>query len=161
LKEEVGTGETTLIDVEGWEGMGVDEAVGVVGDCGGAMAAALDTGTDAAAGIEAATADASATWADVGAPTVPFDGDAIVRSSVIVYGGGGLSSDVGFGRGTCLTAARALAPVWRPFGDGRVYTEGETCQSRKDSKKCAPRRGGGGKDVECRTYLQGKGQCCR
>lgn len=75
-------GETTLIDVEDWEGIGVVAAVGVVGDCGRSRADELD-GTEL--GIEAVAADASAKWADAGVPAVPsFEEDAAARSSVIV-----------------------------------------------------------------------------
>lgn len=74
-------GETTLIAVEGWEEIGVVAAVGVVGDCGRSRADVLD---GAEVGIEAAAADASATWTGVGVPAMSFDEDAAARSSVIV-----------------------------------------------------------------------------
>lgn len=121
LNDDEETGGTAEIDVGGLGAMGVVEAVGVVGDAGISVETVVGVGTAAAAA--GAAADTSATCADVGAPTKPFDGDAVGWSSVTAYGGGGgFSAFVVSGNGTCFTAASALAPVGNPFGDGRVYT---------------------------------------
>lgn len=90
-------------------------AVGVVGETGISLVAALPEGI-----LVTFAASAASDATDTDATTA---GDTAGICSEIVYGGGGFSSAAGQGGGVCFAALRALVPVGKFFGGGLVYTE--------------------------------------